>query len=120
MPPNTNSPSPPADRTSGTDRPATAASGSGARDPRIDVETRVPTDGVVHRCPYCDRPFAEESYLDLHRGLAHADRVSEAERDAFEAAYEEEQSDLGRFRLVALGLLVLLYFGFLFTFAAVT
>jgi hypothetical protein len=90
------------------------------RTPRVSVETSVPDGAASHRCAYCDRPFAAASYLALHRGLAHADRLSETEREAFETAYEEEQSELGRFRLIALGLLVLLYFGFLFTFAVVT
>jgi hypothetical protein len=91
-----------------------------ASDARTAVETDVPPDGPVHRCTYCDRPFAEESYLILHRGLAHADVLSQIEREAFADAYTEEEADLGRFRIVALGLLVLLYFGFLFTFAVVT
>ncbi|WP_204959928.1 DUF7410 domain-containing protein [Salinigranum salinum] len=91
-----------------------------ASDARTAVETDVPSGASVHRCAYCDRPFAEESYLILHRGLAHADVLSETEREAFADAYAEEEADLGRFRIVALGLLVLLYFGFLFTFAVVT
>jgi hypothetical protein len=86
----------------------------------VEFDTAVPSDAPVHRCAYCDRPFAEESYLVLHRGLVHADVLSTPEREAFEAAYAEEESDLRRFRIVALGLLVLLYFGFLFTFAVVT
>lgn len=84
------------------------------------VETDVPPDGAVHRCHYCERPFAEESYLVLHHGLEHADELTEEEREAFRTAYEEEEADLRRFRLVALGLLVALYFGFLFVFAVVT
>jgi hypothetical protein len=107
-----------ADSTGARSGPAPDAGGSPV--PRVAVETDVPPDATVYRCAYCDRPFATESYLILHRGLAHADRVSDEERAAFGAAYEREQSDLGRFRLVALGLLVLLYFGFLFVFAFVT
>jgi hypothetical protein len=103
--------------TADADPTTTAAAG---RNARTVVETSVPPDQPVHRCGYCDRPFAEASYLALHRGLAHADRVSDAEREAFETAYEDEQAALSRFRIVALGLLVLLYFGFLFVFAFVT
>lgn len=87
---------------------------------RTDVETDVPPDAAVHRCGYCGRPFAEASYLVLHRGLAHPTELTDAERTAFEDAYEAEQSDIQRFRIVALGLLVVLYFGFLFAFAIVT
>jgi hypothetical protein len=100
--------------------PAPATTGDVERDVRATVETTVPPGAPVHRCAYCGRPFAAESYLALHRGLAHADVLSAAEREGFEAAYADEESDLGRFRIVALGLLVLLYFGFLFTFAVVT
>jgi hypothetical protein len=96
----------PPDRTDGT--------------PRVAVETSVPPEAPVHRCAYCGRPFAEASYLTLHRGLAHGDELPTDEREAFEAAYAEENADLRRFRIVALGLLVLLYFGFLFAFAIVT
>jgi hypothetical protein len=87
---------------------------------RTDVETVVPPDTPVYRCAYCDRPFAEESYLVLHHGLAHAGVLSDAEREAFQAEYREENESLKRFRIIALGLLVLLYFGFLFVFAVVT
>lgn len=89
-------------------------------DARTAVETDVPPGASVHRCSYCGRPFAAETYLVLHRGLAHGDELSDAEREAFAAAYEREETDLRRFRIVALGLLVLLYFGFLFAFAVVT
>ncbi|WP_236639786.1 DUF7410 domain-containing protein [Salinigranum halophilum] len=88
--------------------------------PRTAVETDVPEGGPVYRCAYCGRPFTEESYLVLHRGLAHGDVVTADEREAFEAAYAEENASLQRFRIIALGLLVLLYFGFLFVFAVVT
>ena len=116
---------PPPPPTSGTDAESasesdTTSTTSSGFDPRVSVETSVPDGAAVHRCAYCDRPFATASYLALHRGLAHADQLSGTEREAFGAAYEDEQSELGRFRLVALGLLVLLYFGFLFTFAVVT
>ena len=87
---------------------------------RTDVETAVPPDAPTHVCAYCDRPFADESYLVLHRGLAHAADLSEEEREAFSEAYDEEEADLNRFRIIALGLLVILYFGFLFVFAVVT
>lgn len=87
---------------------------------RTDVETAVPEGAPTYRCDYCDRPFAEESYLTLHHGLAHGDVLTDEEREAFKEAYREENADLRRFRIIALGLLVLLYFGFLFVFAIVT
>ena len=106
---------------SSTDAPPNSTdAGADPTAARTAVETVVPPDGPVHRCAYCDRPFAEEPYLVLHRGLAHADELPADEREAFMAAYDQEEAELQRFRIVALGLLVLLYFGFLFTFAVVT
>ncbi|MFC6988269.1 C2H2-type zinc finger protein [Haloplanus sp. GCM10025708] len=84
---------------------------------RTDVDTDVPADAEAHVCSYCGRPFAREKYLVLHRGLAHPDDVSDGERDAYERAYAEEQADIDRFRIVALGVLVVIYFGFLFAYA---
>ncbi|MGQ3412178.1 DUF7410 domain-containing protein [Natrinema sp. LN54] len=65
------------------------------------------------RCPYCDRPFRRERYERLHRGLEHPDRLSDRERAAVERAAREEHTAMRRFRLYALGVLVLLYFGLL-------
>lgn len=76
----------------------------------------VPGDADVYECPRCGRPFARERHRDLHLGQTHS-RLSESERAAYDAASEAERSDLRRFRIVALGLLVLFYFGFLFLFA---
>ncbi|WP_408958330.1 hypothetical protein [Natrinema sp. 74] len=65
------------------------------------------------RCPYCERPFRRDRAETLHRGLAHVDRLSDRERAAFERAVREERVEIRRFRLYALGVLVLLYFGLL-------
>lgn len=83
-------------------------------------DTHVPPDATAHVCDRCGRPFVHESQLALHRGLDHADDLSPDERAAFETAHEEEVADLRRFRLLALAALVLLYFGFLMTYAVVT
>jgi hypothetical protein len=74
-------------------------------------------DGVG--CEYCGALFAAPELLALHRGHEHGERLDESEREAFEAAYEAEQADIRRFRLKALGALVLLYFGFLMVYAVV-
>ncbi|WP_338741577.1 DNA-binding protein [Haloplanus salilacus] len=83
-------------------------------------DTHVPPGASAHVCERCGRPFADEEYLSLHRGLDHAADLSAAEREAFEAAHESEVADLQRFRLLALAALVALYFGFLMTYAVVT
>jgi hypothetical protein len=43
--------------------------------------------------------------------------LEESERAAYRSALADEEADLRRFRIVALGLLVLVYFGFLFAYA---
>lgn len=77
----------------------------------------VPPDADVHACGYCGRPFAREEWLALHRGLDHPDRLTAAERDAFEAAFAAEEEALRVFRLKALAALVVLYFGALMAYA---
>ncbi|MFB6081758.1 MAG: C2H2-type zinc finger protein [Halanaeroarchaeum sp.] len=72
-----------------------------------------------HTCPYCDRREPTEHLLALHVGEEHWERATEAERERFRSAYEMESEDLWRFRLTAIGVLVLLYFGFLFLYAVV-
>lgn len=78
------------------------------------------SDGEAYVCDYCGRPFAREEWLALHRGLDHEDRITPAEREAFEAAYEDEEADLRMFRLQALGALVLIYFFFLIVYGLTT
>lgn len=84
---------------------------------RDDSEYAVPPGADAYVCQYCGAPFATEEYLTLHRGLDHYGALDEAEREAFERAYDDEQAAIGRFRIVALGALVLLYFGLLFAYA---
>jgi hypothetical protein len=82
--------------------------------------TRVPPDEEPYVCAHCGEPFAREQYLALHRGLDHYAQLNDAERAAFDEAYDDETADLFRFRIVALGGLVALYFAFLFAYILVT
>ena len=82
--------------------------------------TEVPPDETTHDCPYCGRPFSDPEYRTLHVGLDHHVECSEEELEAFQAAYREETEAIRLFRLKAIGALVLLYFGFLFTYSFVT
>mgnify|MGYP000114965757 CR=1 FL=1 len=102
--------------------PAGASAGSGgpsanAGDP--DTAYDVPPDAAPVECEYCGRPFASEGLLALHRGRAHESTLTDDQRSAYEAAYEAESGQLQRFRLKALALLVLLYFGLLMVYAVV-
>ncbi|MFD1589243.1 C2H2-type zinc finger protein [Halorientalis brevis] len=80
----------------------------------------VPTGDDAFVCEYCGAPFATEEYHSLHLGLQHGASLTDDQRDAFEAAATDEAEELKLFRLKALGLLVLLYFGLLMTYAVVT
>ncbi|HKL29707.1 MAG TPA: hypothetical protein VJ898_10630 [Natrialbaceae archaeon] len=94
------------------------AGSSPAIDP--DLEFDVPLDASAVECPHCGRPFVDERQRDLHVGLEHGDAADDAERTAFGDAIEIEREDLRLFRLKALAVLVLLYFGLLFTYSIVT
>ncbi|WP_224336942.1 hypothetical protein [Haloprofundus halobius] len=91
--------------------------GRAVRPRRVEGDSE---DDVAFRCRYCGDPFVEERHLALHRGLNHANDLTETEREAYRDAYADEEADLKRFRLVSLGALVVLYFGFLFVYAVVT
>jgi len=90
---------------------------TGADDPAEAFE--VPTGVEAVTCPECGRPFVDEEVLALHRGRAHAEGLSGEPRAAFERALEAEETWLRRFRLKALGGLVLLYFALLTLYALV-
>jgi len=80
---------------------------------RAESAFDVRPDDSPDRCPYCDRPFRRARSETLHRGLEHSERLSDRERAAFDRAVREEDGEIRRFRLYALGVLVLLYFGLL-------
>ncbi|MFB6093386.1 MAG: C2H2-type zinc finger protein [Halanaeroarchaeum sp.] len=70
-------------------------------------------------CPYCDRREPSEHLQSLHVGEEHWERATEGERQRYREAYEEESAALWRFRLLAVGVLVVVYFAFLFAYAIV-
>ena len=101
-------------RTAPTDGPPPATA-AGDRQLAYDV----PDDNATEDCEHCGRPFENDGLLALHRGLAHPDSITADERSEFEAAYDAETAQLRRFRLKALGVLVVLYFGLLMVYAVV-
>lgn len=84
-----------------------------------DIETDVPADDSPARCPFCGRPFADETLCTLHQGIAHYDVLDDERRATFAETYEAERESIRLFRLKALAVLVALYFCFLWTYAAV-
>lgn len=68
-------------------------------------ETAVPPgDEPAARCPHCERPFRTERLRDLHVGEFH-DEATDAERDAYEAAREDESDELFLYHLKVIGTL---------------
>lgn len=97
------------------------------------AEYVVPSGAEAATCPVCERPFPDADILALHRGLDHdvergdsgtdvADDVGgDAERrTAIDEARAAESKRLRLFRLKALVVLVVLYFGLLMVYAVVT
>ena len=87
--------------------------------PDPDSAYDVPPDTPVHRCPDCGAPFPSEDDRWLHRELVHPEAIDEADREALAAAREREETALRRFRLKALGAVVVLYFLLLMVYALV-
>ncbi|MFD1598325.1 DNA-binding protein [Halobellus rarus] len=73
-------------------------------------------DSPEYVCGDCDRRFYTEDLLVLHRGVAHPNALDDAEREAYRKAYAAEERAIRSFRIRALGILVALYFGFLFLY----
>lgn len=95
-----------------------ASTDSSRRDRPVDEPRyEVPPTERPERCPYCEAPLPDGETRTLHVGLEHPNAMSEAEREAFREGYEAEGDRLRSFQLRALAALVLLYFGFLFTYA---
>lgn len=69
-------------------------------------------------CPHCGRPFARAEYVTLHVGLEHPETLSSDDRERFAAVYRGETTEIKRFRLKALAVLIGLYFTFLFVYLA--
>ena len=80
-------------------------------------ETEVPEDAEPVVCPYCGFELTDETQYRLHSGLEHYGSLSDDEREQFKESYTDEESTLNRFRIIALGGLVALYFGFLIVYA---
>lgn len=83
-------------------------------------ETKPPRphgDEPAKICEYCEQPFTTTDRLVLHKGLEHFQALTESEQESFMAARADEKDDLRTLQLKALGMLVLVYFGFLFLYA---
>ncbi|MFA1612009.1 DNA-binding protein [Halobellus rubicundus] len=90
-------------RTAGDDGRSDGADAEASADPAFD-------------CGDCGRAFHTEDLLVLHRGVRHPNALDAADQEAYREAYAAEEREIRSFRLRALAVLVLLYFGFLFLY----
>lgn len=73
-------------------------------------------DENAKRCPYCGRPLATEHLRTLHVGERHADAMTEAEREAYEEAHDQESDDLFVFHIKVMAIITLVTFVFIYTY----
>ncbi|UPV73518.1 C2H2-type zinc finger protein [Halorussus limi] len=85
--------------------------------PTPTYETDVPPGESPVECPHCGRPLESEQLLVLHEGIDHWERLGDDRREEFRETYRRENDDLRTFRLKLLGLLVVVYFAFLFVYS---
>ena len=74
------------------------------------------TPDSTYRCDICGRRFYAADHDILHRGVRHPETMTKDEQDAYREAYRAEAAAIRSFRIRALGVLVVLYFGFLFLY----
>jgi hypothetical protein len=105
------------ERTPANDGPAERPAPTGPPTAGDAVETVVPPgEAPAAECPYCGRPFRDETLCTLHVGGRHADRCTPAEQAAYEAARDDEGDELFMYHMRVIGalgvgyaLLVLVY-----------
>lgn len=78
-----------------------------------------PDERVATRCPYCGRPFPRERLRTLHVGEAHPERYSEAEREAYETARDEESGELFVYHVKVVFALSIIYTLFVLAYMVV-
>jgi hypothetical protein len=61
------------------------------------------------RCRHCGRPFPTNRLHAIHLGQAHEDDLSDAEREAFEDAWDSESDELFMYHLKVIASLGALY-----------
>lgn len=73
----------------------------------------------AEQCPYCGRPFPSAHLHALHLGEAHLEDCTEAERDAYEGARDEETDELFVFHLKVIGAIGLMWAVFVLAYMVV-
>ncbi|MDS0299354.1 DNA-binding protein [Halogeometricum sp. S1BR25-6] len=95
----------------------TRGAAEGPTDAGVDAKAdATPEDSESSVCRVCGRTFPEPRLLVLHRGVRHAGALTDEEKEAYTEAYRDEEAALHSFRIRALAVLVVLYFGVLFLY----
>ena len=68
-------------------------------------------------CPYCEQPFHTERLLALHLGEVHNEALTDAERAAYENAFDAESDELFIYHLKVIGALIVVYFFVTYAYA---
>ena len=68
-------------------------------------------------CPHCEQPFRTERLLALHLGETHEEALTDAQRRAYEDAYEDESDELFIYHLKVIGALIVVYFFVTYAYA---
>lgn len=71
---------------------------------------------AAYVCDDCGRAFHTVDLRILHRGVRHPSALDATEQEAYREAYREEERAIRSFRIRALFVLVVLYFGLLFLY----
>lgn len=76
-------------------------------------------DADAARCPTCGQPFRTEHLRTLHRGEAHPETLSDAEREAYDDALDDEDEQLFIFHIKVVAVITLVMFVFIYTYSFV-
>jgi len=105
---------------SSDDAPAQTSTSAAAAASTPGPNVAVPEgEDPAARCRHCARPFRDERLYALHLGEAHLDACSDAERERYEAIYDEENHDLFTFHVKVVVTLLVTYFVFTYLYGFV-
>jgi hypothetical protein len=88
---------------------------------RIDANAiAIPDDEEpAGRCPFCERPFRHDRFLDLHLGQAHSPECDEDQIQRYEEANDAESDDLFVFHLKVVAAIVAVIMGYVYLYGFV-
>ncbi|MFB6282433.1 MAG: hypothetical protein ABEK59_00670 [Halobacteria archaeon] len=78
--------------------------------------SEVPSEMDVRECRICGRKFSGKNLLYLHLGEEHRNEIEENEEETFREYRQLESETLTKFKIKALGFMVVVYFLLLFAF----